>query len=415
MIGMKLTLMNLLNLNKNEIKVRFIHSVVVNSNKTQTTMNRLNMVYDNLETLPEIWNNEENLEVEVLELKWNRLRSLPSGIGLLTSLCEIDLSCNNFAEFPPEIAKLINLRKLNLCCNALFRIPTNLALLIHLRELYLKGNFLTEIPPEFGQLTELKSLTLKSNLLQTLPQEIGRLTNLLYLDLSDNKFSDIPNVINSLSKLEKLDLKKNSIGPKIETPVNLPTLKQLDLSDNRLTELFDLSGLSGLVRFHINENELVALHPSIGTLSSLSTLSLNGNLLDSLPLEISKLKLEHLYLAYNKFSYFPTPLLDCQQFIYLSLESNQLTTLPQEYEPCLERINLNLYGNPIASLPLVYSAPKISFYLLDRTSKKKCQKGWRRQRNILKFRVHLKMLAPVEQQQELALHTPIKEEILELL
>ena len=87
-------------------------------------------------------------------------------IGGIDSIQILDLDYNNLTTLPPEIAR--------------FRL---------LQFLDLSDNNLTMLPPEIGNLPYLYSLHLQNNLLTTLPSQIGNLKKLQKLSLINNKLA----------------------------------------------------------------------------------------------------------------------------------------------------------------------------------------------------------------------------------
>ena len=91
---------------------------------------------------------------------------LPSAIGRLTQLRELDLARNTLTgSVPVELGQLVNLRRLNLWSNALAGpIPAELAQLTSLEELDLSTNQLTgRIPMGLGDIASLESVFLYGN------------------------------------------------------------------------------------------------------------------------------------------------------------------------------------------------------------------------------------------------------------
>lgn len=77
---------------------------------------------------------------EILNLNDLQLKALPSQIGSLPNLTELELRNNKLTSLPPEIGKLAKLELLDLY-----------------------GNKLTGLPPEIGELKNLNLLCLRSN------------------------------------------------------------------------------------------------------------------------------------------------------------------------------------------------------------------------------------------------------------
>jgi small GTP-binding protein len=104
--------------------------------------------------------------------------------------------------------------QLNLSLKNIKSLPSKIGNLVNLIELDLQGNQLSSIPREIGNLKKLKILDLGVNQISLLPTEIGNLENLTYLNLRGNKLSTLPSEIGNLKNLNILMLD----GNKLERP-----------------------------------------------------------------------------------------------------------------------------------------------------------------------------------------------------
>ena len=129
------------------------------------------------------------------------IKHLPSQLGTLTNLVELDISClENLEDLPSEIGNLKKLEKLIIDngngCGMNISLPESIGNLSNLKVLRLYGALdptdLSDtnkpIPP-----SEVKSL----------PGTIGKLQNLEELDLGRNRIKRIPSQIASLQKLKR--------------------------------------------------------------------------------------------------------------------------------------------------------------------------------------------------------------------
>ncbi len=108
-----------------------------------------------------------------------------------SNITEFELYEKNITQLPSEIGQLKSLIDLDLRCNYLTSLPIEIWQLKNLKELRLSYNRLTSLPAEIGNLNKLTDLTLGENQLTHLPAEIGNLTNLTELNLCNNQLTII--------------------------------------------------------------------------------------------------------------------------------------------------------------------------------------------------------------------------------
>ena len=142
------------------------------------------MVGNSLNSLPSSIGNLKNLQ----ELDWegNILNSLPSSIGNLKKLTFFGSGDNRLNSLPESIGKLTKLEVLRLSSNNLESVPRQIGNLKKLMFLGLAANKLTSIPKEIGKLTKLETILLGFNKLTSLPDVIGRLPNLRSIYILSN-------------------------------------------------------------------------------------------------------------------------------------------------------------------------------------------------------------------------------------
>ncbi|VDP92474.1 unnamed protein product [Echinostoma caproni] len=87
-------------------------------------------------------------------------------LNQLTYITTLVIKNNNLERLPSELGNLVNLVNLDASCNKL-----------------------QSLPPTIGDLTELRALILNDNKIVDLPLEIGRLLNLRHFNLNDNPLS----------------------------------------------------------------------------------------------------------------------------------------------------------------------------------------------------------------------------------
>ncbi len=190
---------------------------------------------------------------EVGETKYDpAIKHLPSQLGTLINLVELDISClENLEDLPSEIGNLKKLEKLIIdngnSCQMNVSLPESIGNLSNLKVLRL-----------YGALDPRESDTNKPTLpskVKSLPGTIGKLQNLEELDLSRNAIKGIPPQIASLQKLKRLALDYNEIHELPAFVGNLKNLQELSICGNGGIKLpQSLSNLNGLKIFMGNNH-----------------------------------------------------------------------------------------------------------------------------------------------------------------
>ncbi|WAR24389.1 MFHA1-like protein [Mya arenaria] len=179
-----------------------------------------------------------------LKLRGKDLQSVPQVLFTMMDLEVLDLSparesCLAFRLplVPPSIGKLINLKVLQLDTNELRSLPKEISLLHSLERLSLSNNFLDTLPHGIARLKKLRSIHMANNRFEAFPLEVCEIESLEFLDLSDNHLVSIPESISKLDNLRTLLLCYNKIIQLPESLCDLAYLECLWLGHNRLKSL----------------------------------------------------------------------------------------------------------------------------------------------------------------------------------
>lgn len=168
--------------------------------------------------------------------------TIPSEVGLMTSLEQLDLSLNPLnGSIPTEMGMLTALTSLQLNSNSLTGgLPTEIGLARDLETLFVSGNegLRGTIPSELGLLSDLSLVILNGNqLVSSLPSELGRLSQLSFLFASDNLITgSLPSELGQLDFIVSAYLDTNLLSGPIPSELEMASaLLNFDISDTGIT------------------------------------------------------------------------------------------------------------------------------------------------------------------------------------
>lgn len=229
-------------------------------------------------------------QLQVVDLSFNQLTQVPSGLSEVKSLLVLNLSDNHIKMVQKELfANCPSLMVLDLSNNDIIGFPTNLRRMPNLQSLNLSNNPLTL--SQLRSISGLKKLTtlLLSNTsrrLDNIPSDLDTLPNLQDLDISENSLPKVPQTIYEITSLTKLNLSGNDIDELSGMVDCWPQLEVLNLSRNRLISLPSfITRLSKLKKLYVDSNQLTfnGIPPGIGKLSQLEVFSASENQLENIP------------------------------------------------------------------------------------------------------------------------------------
>ncbi len=194
-------------------------------------LEELNLTLQDLKMLPSEFTQLANLKI--LDISYNDFESFPTEIFSCENLDSLDLKLSHITAVPNEISKLKNLKKLILDDNRLSNFPMAVTSLTELRELSITNGNIKTIPKEIGNLTNLEKLDFgnfwnydRKNKCDSL-KNISLLTNLKELNLEWTKIKSLPSEFSQLKKLEVLNIKYNDFKSFPEVIDQIPNLKLL--------------------------------------------------------------------------------------------------------------------------------------------------------------------------------------------
>ncbi|XP_049559153.1 leucine-rich repeat-containing protein 40 [Orcinus orca] len=368
-----------------------------------------------LETIPSELASMESLEL--LYLRRNKLRFLPEfssckllkelhvgenqiemlgaeHLKHLNSILVLDLRDNKLKSVPDEITLLQSLERLDLSNNDISSLPCSLGEL-HLKFLALEGNPLRTIRREIinkGTQEILKYLRSKikddgpsqsdsvTETAMTLPSEsrvnVHAIITLKILDYSDKQTTLIPDEVFDAVKsniITSVNFSKNQL---CEIPKRIVELKEMvsdvNLSFNKLSFIsLELCMLQKLTFIDLRNNFLNSLPEEMESLIRLQTINLSFNRFKILPEVLYRIPtLETILISNNQVgSVDPQKMKTMENLITLDLQNNDLLQIPPELGNCVNLRTLLLDGNPFRvprAAILMKGTAAILEYLRDR-------------------------------------------------
>ncbi|KFO23227.1 leucine-rich repeat-containing protein 40 isoform X1 [Fukomys damarensis] len=328
-----------------------------------------------LETVPPELAGMESLEL--LYLRRNKLRFLPEFLSCRL-LKELHVGENQIEVLGAEHLKhLSSILVLDLRGNKLKSVPDEISLLQSLERLDLSNNDISSLPCSLGNL-HLKFLALEGNPLRTIRREIINKGTQEVLKYLRSKIQDAgPTHSDSAQETTAMTLPSESrVGAHA-----IATLKSLDYSDKQATlipdEVFDAVKNNTIISVNFSKNQLcevpkrivelkeTAIEVTLGfnklscvslelcMFQKLTFLDLRNNFFDSLPEDMKLLiKLQLINLSFNRFKVIPEVLYDIPTLEIILIGNNQIGSLdPQKLMTMENLLTLDLQNNDLLHIP----------------------------------------------------------------
>ncbi|XP_075837123.1 leucine-rich repeat-containing protein 40 isoform X3 [Microtus pennsylvanicus] len=315
--------------------------------------------------------------LELLYLRRNKLRVLPE-FPSSRQLKELHLGENQIEMLGAEhLQHLQAILVLDLRGNKLRSVPEELSLLQCLERLDLSNNDISSLPCSLGNL-HLKFLALEGNPLRTIRREIiakGTQEVLKYLrskikdDSGTSPNDSVPatamtlpsesrvnvHAIVTLKLLDYSDKQATLIPDDIFDATRSNTITSVNFSKNQLCEIpkriIELKEMISDV--NLSFNKLSFISQELCLLQKLTFLDLRNNFLSSLPEEMSSLtKLQMINLSFNRFKVLPPVLYDIPTLEAVLISNNQVGSVDPHKMKLMENLStLDLQNNDLLQIP----------------------------------------------------------------
>ncbi|KAJ8376445.1 hypothetical protein SKAU_G00070250 [Synaphobranchus kaupii] len=365
---------NLTNLLKLNLSYNNLKSLPVGISSLRS-LKLLDCTCNQLESVPPVLANMASLEQ--LYLRHNKLCCLPE-FPSCRALKELHLGNNRIEVLGAEhLSHLSALSVLELRDNKVKSLPDDIILLQDLERLDLANNDISSLPCALGNMPKLKILALEGNPLRAIRRDLltkGTNEILKYLrsrieESPDDLHKDAPQTamtlpsqakinvqaIRSLKALNYCEKQEASIPDEVFDMVDSSPITSVNFSKNLLTALppriVELKDT--LSDINLGFNKLTNIPADLSVLKWLVQIDLRRNLLTSLPSELEALKnLRTIILSFNRFKVFPDVLYRLYSLDAILMCNNQVNNIDAAQLKGLDKLSsLDLQNNDIMQVP----------------------------------------------------------------
>jgi Leucine-rich repeat (LRR) protein len=288
-----------------------------------------------------------------------------------SNLISLNLGETGLEEIHPSIFELKNLQYLSIDGNCFDSISYKIKNLSQLKTLSISRNkSLKELCPSIRNMSQLQHLDIAHlPLIKSLPDNFfSKLGQLKALEI-DFYRGKIPTSVKNLTDLEYLSANyTNWSREAIEVLLSFLELKHLRLQGNGIKNLpSDFYKLTDITSLDFTDNSFDSFPKMICNLSKLQTLKignvkasrklnsykiLKGNIIKTLPLELTKLKkLTSLFVLNCQLESLPASLCELRNLKELYIHNNPISELPKNIGNLKKLKYLNIRGTQIKQLP----------------------------------------------------------------
>ena len=250
-------------------------------------LNYLTLNALNLESLPSEFS---NLKVRDMEIRSDRIKSLPASFSNLAFTRTLRLYVKNLETLPEDFGKIKSLNALSITSDELEFLPSSFSELASTTSLMLLTKKLKKLPEDFGEMRSLTSLSITSDELEFIPESFSKLSDLKILNLYIKKLKSLSIDFSELDKLLILFLESNAIE---SLPNSLSYLEGLIYFEiyRSSNDNLDFKRFNGCFPNLISNNFDYSHDGFCKALAGIPTIKINNNLL--IPTEENRIYLNY--------------------------------------------------------------------------------------------------------------------------
>lgn len=334
---------------------------------------------NNLNALPSKFGNMLPA-LKTLNFSYNQITQLPQSIECLAKLQVLNMTANALLAIPDVIARCTSLRRLLLASNSpLQEIPSSIGNLTALVEIQVNNCSLHSLPIQIGRLVLLETLGFSYNLVEVLPPTLVRCEALTDISFASNKIQTLPPWLGDLPLLQKCRFESNPLifpSQMIQPRGHAFVMNYLLLFKSaRLTKVLELVRLN-----------FTAIPPEVSPQFvagfSLVALRLDFNPIKHIPDAIYRLHtLAELSVANTKLKAVSEDVLLLTNLTLLQLHSNHLRYVSPKlgFMTHLQRLSLSGNRKLLSPPPLLWPYPTpvlLDYFRRNMAAAETCVLNW---------------------------------------
>lgn len=323
--------------------LNFFANKITEFNYSNKHLQQLNLGHNSLTQIPTL----DSKDLQSFVFDWNTLITLDFK---MVSLTHLSLVCVGLEKISPSF-NFPNLEILDIRMNRLMSVPNFEQTTPKLRILDMSHNFITDFPivPK-----TIENLSINHNSIKEIPYSLPLLENLKVFGFSNNLINFVPMVPNNIKKIYGSSNRITHFSAS-----NTPYLTDCILADNYLETMPQIVR-NQIISYHMNHNKIKTIQLDYIS-RNVTIIELVDNQIHEIPCELFQLpSLERLSLMHNTITEIPGDIVKAKKLTTLNLSFNIIKQIPLLPTNLTE---FHIASNQLTEIPHTISQSKIA--LLD--------------------------------------------------